>query len=104
MRCPVKPKILGAPEYIALRILRDGTVGSEGWEAVDGPAAERDGLRGRLFKLRRASRSRPGDVFLQVGEGVGLEGAIDFGECADVTWAAAPVFDTDLAYRPARWK
>lgn len=96
-------KILGAPEYIALRILRDGTVGSEGWEAVAGPEAERAGLRGRLFKLRRASKPLPGDVFLVLGDLNGA-GKIRFEDLAEVTWAGKSVYPHDLAYRPVRWR
>ena len=88
-------KIIGAPNYIAV---------GENWRPLN--PAGRNYLKAdeRAFKLRRASKFRPGDVFLQVGESSGLEAAIDFGECAEVTWAAAPVFDADLAYRPVRWK
>lgn len=93
-------RIVGAPEYIA--------VGSLKWRKIergDSPRAIED-----VYKLRRASRPRRGDVFLVLGD-IASEGEIRFGEgvlhfadLAEVTWAADRVFDSDLCYRPVRWK
>lgn len=90
------PKILGAPEFIGLVVVRDGTSGDPG-------AGDRRNCE-KLFKRRRASESRHGDVFLVLGDLYGYYGEVRFEDLAEVTWASERVFDSDLCYRPVRWR
>lgn len=90
-------KIFGAPEFIAV------SPASE-WRPVSETGAILAGNDGSTaFRLRRASRSRPGDAFLVLGDLEG-EGDVRFEDLAEVTWAGERVFDSDLAYRPVKWK
>lgn len=90
----MKPKILGAPEYLVID--RDSWRGhaSRQWKDYARPWQ-------RAFKLRRASKPRPGDVFLVLGD---IDGDVRFEDPAEVSWAADRVFDSDLCYRPVRWR
>lgn len=95
----MKPKILGAPEYISI------TGGN--WQAESGnedPGFCVDtGQASPLFKLRRASKPRPGDVFLVLGFLEGVD-EIRFEDLAEVAWCDHAPYAHDLAYRPARWR
>lgn len=92
----MRVKATGAPSYIAV---------GEDWRPIASADARvvKAKVSERAFKLRRASKPRPGDVFLVLGDLEG-EGDVRFEDLAEVTWAAAPVFDADLVYRPVRWR
>lgn len=93
-------RVTVAPGYIALPVLRDGTTGDVRF--IFGPPTGRRNCE-RLFKLRRASKPRLGDVFLVLGD---LEGSGDvrFEDLAEVTWCDHAPYAHDLAYRPVRWR
>jgi hypothetical protein len=90
-------KIAGAPEFIAV---------GDNWREI--PSQDAADARLRLdgeqpYKLRRASKPRPGDVFLVLGDLEG-EGDVRFEDLAEVTWCDHAPYAHDLAYRPVRWR
>jgi hypothetical protein len=92
-------RVTGAPKFISIT---GGEWRAESRKRKPDFCAE-TGERSRLFKLRRASKPQPGDVFLVLGD---LEGAGDvrFEDLAEVTWCDHAPYAHDLAYRPVRWK
>jgi len=85
-------RVTGAPNYIA--------IGEEDWRILNPAGVNYLLPEERAFKLRRASKPRPGDVFLVIH----IDSPARFEDLGEVTWCDESVYETDLCYRPVRWE